>query len=396
MSTYSKAKALARRVTNPIREAKERRQKEGLYTAVHGNIDSELHIREAADWLKRAQDFGTDRGVSYGTEFGAGFLPSYPETTGYIIGTFLTLADYYHDPSFRERAVAMGEWESAIQLDSGAVMGGMFNADPTPAIFNTGMVLLGWSALLDAAAQEQFRVSGDRASRWLVEMQEPDGNWIRGNSQFANAASTVYNVKAAWGLASMAKALNNRKYLEAATRNAEFAISRQLPNGWFAQCCLEDPQRPLLHTIAYTMQGLVGIGKITGREDFIAAAERTANSLMRLMDLNGFIPGTIANDFSGASTWCCLTGTAQTSIVWSRLAQLRNNSSFVEAAERANRYLMQRHDITSDNPSLRGGLAGSWPVHGQYGRYKILNWATKFFIDALLMRKNRGAAKYLA
>jgi hypothetical protein len=43
----------------------------------------------------------------------------------------------------------MGEGESAIQLDSGAVMGGMFNPKPSPAVFNTGMVLLGWSALYE-------------------------------------------------------------------------------------------------------------------------------------------------------------------------------------------------------------------------------------------------------
>jgi hypothetical protein len=28
---------------------------------------------------------------------------------------------------------------------------------------------------------------------------------------------------------------------------------------------------------------------------------------------------------------------------------------------------------------------GSWPVWGDYGRLTVLNWATKFFVDALLL-----------
>jgi hypothetical protein len=50
---------------------------------------------------------------------------------------------------------------------------------------------------------------------------------------------------------------------------------------------------------------------------------------------------------------------------------------------------MARHDISSPDPTIRGGLAGSWPVSGEYGQYRILNWATKFFADALLVRIGR-------
>ncbi len=144
------------------------------------------------------------------------------------------------------------------------------------------------------------------------------------------------------------------------------------------------------------MQGLVGIGKIARRPDLIDAAARTASSLMKLMNSNGFIPGTIGSNFVGAVPWSCLTGTAQTSIVWSELERLRNERTFGEAAERANRYLLARHDISSPDPAIRGGMAGSWPVSGNYGPYKILNWATKFFIDALLMRSDNTAARFLA
>ncbi len=386
MNLLSLPKGVVRLAVNQIADARERRKRDPLYSPLHSNLDAELHLRETADWLRRAQDFGTDRGISYGCVFGEGFLPSYPETTGYIIPTFLDLAKFRNSQDDLQRAIAAGEWEADVQMDCGAVMGGMYNTNPTPAIFNTGMVLLGWAALYRETGADRFADAGRRACEWLIECQEPDGNWIKGNSEFANNRSTVYNVKAAWGLAEMGDALGEARFIDAAVKNAEYAMSRQQNNGWFDDCCLDDPVRPLLHTIAYTMQGLVGIGKLTGRQDMIDAARRTGVALRELMDSEGFIPGRIDRTFQGAARWCCLTGSAQTSMVWSELEHLDGDSSFGAAADQVNRYLMARHDVSNSDPSIRGGVPGSWPVWGSYGRHRILNWATKFFADALLMR----------
>ena len=142
MRVISKSKSAARRMAGVVRDIRERRLKSPLYTSLHSNFDTALHLREATQWLIRAQDHGDDRGVSYGANFGQGFLDSYPETTGYIICTFLELARYYGDDEYRRRAIEMGEWESAIQLSSGAVRGSICKENPTPAVFNTGMVLL--------------------------------------------------------------------------------------------------------------------------------------------------------------------------------------------------------------------------------------------------------------
>ncbi|MGO8898231.1 MAG: hypothetical protein ACLQU5_07760 [Isosphaeraceae bacterium] len=357
----------------------------GRHGQLHSNQDLAVHLRACADWLVRAQDAGTDRGVSYGATLDGDFQASYPETTGYIIPTFLDLARYYQDPSYRDRAIEMGRWEIAIQMSCGAVMGGPVNSNPTPALFNTGMVLLGWSALYRETQELRFLEAADRAGRWMLEMQDPDGNWRRGNSEFANSNATLYNVKAAWGLCEAGKLGLGEEAIRAAVRNADYCLTRQKSNGWFAECDLEDPTQPLLHTIAYTMQGLIGIGRLTNRPDYFRAAETTARSLIRLMSPDGFLPGRIDDRFQGTVRWCCLTGTAQTSIVWSELFELTGDEAFREARQRANRYLMARHDVTNLNPAIRGAVFGSWPVWGDYGRLMVLNWATKFFVDAILL-----------
>src|SRR5207237_1745233 len=220
------------------------------------------------------------------------------------------------------RAVEMGEWESEVQMESGAVMGGRLNPTPTPAVFNTGMVLLGWAALYERLASPVFLRSLRRASGWLLRLQEPDGNWKKGNSKFANPDTTVYNVKAAWGLCEAGRVARIPEAIDAAVRNAEFCLSKQYRNGWYSECCLSDANQPLLHTIAYSMQGLIGISLNTNRDEFLQGAIRTANSVIRLMDKHGFIPGRIGPDFKGTVGWSCLTGTPQTSIVLGRIYEL--------------------------------------------------------------------------
>src|SRR6266849_4267350 len=47
-------------------------------------------------------------------------------------------------------------------------------------------------------------------------------------------------------------------------------------------------------------------------------------------------------------------------------------------------FLKSTQNRTSPNLGLRGGIKGSAPGSGEYGRYEVLNWATKFFTDALI------------
>jgi hypothetical protein len=367
------------------RERREKMRLAPLYSPDADDLDVKRHIREAIEWLKRAQDAGTDRGVSYGVFFGEDFDLSYPETTGYICSTFVEQEHLTGDAQLLKRAVEMGDWEIAVQLSDGAVMGGKFNTAPTPAVFNTGMVLLGWSALILRTGEDRFRTAAIRASDWLVSVQEPDGRWVRGNSKYANPGGTLYNVMAAWGLCEAGVALRENRYVEAAIRNAEYCLSRQHPNGWLPDCCLSNVDEPLLHTLAYSMQGLLGIGRLTHRQDLIAGAQKLADAQLRILSPDGFLPGTQRRDFTAASDWCCVTGSAQTSAVWSQLYQLTNDEKYRKAVGVVNRYLMARHDIRNADLRLRGGVPGSWPVWGGYGRLQILNWATKFLLDALTL-----------
>src|SRR5262249_34675570 len=125
MDVLKPMRAAARRALALVRSGRERRARvrlAPLYAPDADHLGVTRHVREAMSWLKRAQDAGVDRGVSYGVYFGDNFDVSYPETTGYICSTFVEHEGLTGDGELLRRAIEMGDWEIAVQLPDGAVM----------------------------------------------------------------------------------------------------------------------------------------------------------------------------------------------------------------------------------------------------------------------------------
>ena len=92
--------------------------------------------------------------------------------------------------------------------------------------------------------------------------------------------------------------------------------------------------------------------------------------------------------------WSCLTGMAQTSIIWRRHSEIAPDAAFEDAASRVNGFLRRTQDLGSTEPGLRGGVRGSFPVNGAYGQWRVLNWATKFFVDAMMMEMDPALLRF--
>lgn len=362
----------------------------------------EEHLRGAMEWLCRAQDATGSGGVSrsYALRWmrghgRRGWLAAYPETTGYIIPTFFTYASRGGAGDYRARALRMAQWEIDVQMESGAVQGGVIGHTPSPAIFNTGQVLFGWAAAYRETGDSRYQKAAGRAADFLVEAQDPDGAWRRHGSRFARSGVNVYDARTAWGLLDASRVTGDAQHREAALRNLRFVLTRQRPNGWFEECCLDDDRRPLLHTLAYTMEGLLESGIIARDPSLVEGARRAADALLSRQRADGSLAGRFDEEWQPAARWSCLTGDAQTSIVWLRLGEITREARYLDAARRMNRYLMSTQDLRAPDPGVRGGIKGSYPLYAEYGAYEFLNWAAKFFSDALLLEAHGfpGAAR---
>ena len=352
----------------------------------------ETHLKEAMMWLCHAQDAAGKKGVarSYSLRWKRdhnrrGWLGAYPETTGYIIPTFFNYVAYSGDNNFRERAIRMAWWEVEVQMECGAVQGATVDFPPTPAVFNTGQVLFGWCRAYRETGDDRFIIAAQKAAEFLLNAQDSDGAWRRHGSEFARQGVNLYDARTAWGLLEASKITGEGIYRDSAIRNLEFVLSRQYPNGWFPDCCLDDNNSPLLHTIAYTMEGVLEAGVILKEPRYIEAARRAADALLVNQESDGSLAGRFNSQWAPIGHWSCLTGDAQTSVVWLRLFQLTGDSKYLNAARRMNRYLMGTQDLSATDPGIRGGIKGSHPIWGEYAPYEFPNWASKFFADALLL-----------
>ena len=338
------------------------------------------HLTTAVDWLYRSQDVTGGGGSAATYNLVLGWEEQYPETTGYIVPTLYEYADGDRDSEAFERATAMTEWLVSVQRSDGAFPEGTGESGE-PNVFNTGQAVFG---LVEAARQTgdvRFVSAARAASDWLVEVQDESGAW----TEFDYKDEThAYTTRVAWALLEAATVVDERRdaYRRAAAANLEWAVGKQRANGWFDDAAFTAGEDPYLHTIAYTIRGLLEGGRLLGDDGLTAAAKRSADALLEIQRRDGPLKGAYDEEWSPA-WYHCLTGNAQMGIVWLRLYELTGDREYLLAA-RSTAEFLKRHQSRTGPSGVRGGVPGSYPHVGRYLFLRYPNWATKFFADLLI------------
>ena len=367
-------------------------------------LDSNLYLEEAIGWLCRAQDAAAGGGVSYGFDLKKGWLPPYPETTGYIIPTFLSYSRVcasegriHEAKAVRDRAERMAAWLTTIQMECGALPGGTVGREAVSTVFNTGQVMQGWCHAYREFQDESFRECLIRAARWMAEVQDEDGCWRKGLSPLTLQTPATYNVRSAAALLEAGMLLDDSGFRNAAIKNFDWTLTQQKENGWFANNCLTDNLRPLTHTIGYTLEGLLDAALNLKNERYLAAVARASANLKNAVADNGFLSGRLDSQWRPQVSWNCLTGSSQIALVWFQLSEAAGEKEYSQIAERLLSFVkrtQRRSSALSDkaseniNDGISGGIKGSHPVWGGYDPFRYPNWAAKFFADSLLIGRD--------
>lgn len=360
------------------REAK-KRDAAGLPFADPG-IDAAVAACTA--WLGRAQDCSAtaDGGVARDYHVAKGWATSYPETTGYIIPTLLTLGE-------EARARRMLDWLCAIQLEDGGFQGGKIDAVPVQSVtFNTGQILIGLAIGARVLGDEKYLTAMHGAARFLRDSLDPDGCWRSHPSPFTHAGEKAYETHVSWGLFEAERTAPGEGYGAAGLRQVGWALGKMQANGWVDDCCLQHKDRPLTHTLGYYLRGVVEAHRLSGEQRYLDAALKMAHGLVGVLRSDGALPGRLRSDWSAAVEWSCLTGNVQVAESLFYLAPLGGGDAFAKAGKGLNAFV-RRTIAVEGNPDLVGGVRGSFPIDGEYGQWAYLNWAAKFAIDSFLVEK---------
>jgi hypothetical protein len=248
------------------------------------------------------------------------------------------------------------------------------------------MVLDGWCSAYLESRDDAILAAARRAADFLVGDLDEDG-YFRTNGEFVKADQIkTYTCLCAWALHRFGDICDEARYRLAAVRAVEAALRQQRPNGWFANNCLMRSDAPLTHTIGYTLQGVLEVGALTGRSDFIAAVRKSLDHLIPQIRIDGYLPGMFYDDWQPAGFSSCLTGSAQLALVCYRLAQLIGEGGYRDVANQLLDFLKAMQATDTKVHDANGALPGSFPIFGDYMRGGYPNWATKYLLDALLMQ----------
>jgi len=340
------------------------------------------------EWLCRSHDVTGRRGSSKGYSLLHGWLPAYPETTGYVLGTLLRYGERAGGrPDLEARALEMGAWEAEVQEADGGIMEGHVETSPRRSIvFNTGQVLHGWVDLLERG-HEDCAAAAERAGDFLVSRMEPDGTWDP-DAEYA-AIPHTYNSRVAWAMVRWGLHSGSDAAIEAAARQLDWVCAQQDADGWFRNCAFKPGGTPSTHGLAYTLRGLLESHALLGRAEWLEAAVRGSEPLIRKLEELPLLVANYERGWRPAARHACLTGTVQLGGVWLRLHALTGEGRFREAGLRAVEQ-GAAHQQRRGSADLRGALAGSFPIWGRYAPLQYPNWATKFLADSLMLYADAG------
>ena len=339
--------------------------------------DDATHIEAAVRWLLAAQEAAGGGGFAHSFHLAQGWLPAYPETTGYILSTLLRVAAIRPDlaPALKASAARAARWLRQVQRADGAVP----DLAGHPQVFDTGQVLLGY---LDMHREEPELVDAAlirRTASWLTSVQESDGRFQR----FAfNERPHSYYSRVGAALIRAGQMLGETAFIAAGCANLDWTLTQQRPNGFFDRLSFAD-EPPYLHTMCYVAEGLLDGATASGRSDYAEAALRFCRPLLERC---GAKPpfSQYAASFAPTNREYCLTGVAQWAALAFRLGQQGADAGFTAAGAAALDFLRRKQISGTGDARLDGGLCGSDPPWGAYLRLAIPNWAVKFLIDAFL------------
>ena len=344
-------------------------------------------LHSSANWLFKNQNFSNDYGFST-YRIIEGHTSSYPETSGYIIDSLLNYTLKYNKDENISQLIKCADWLISIQKQSGGWQSGYVNENKSEVVFNTGQVMRGLLRVYKFTSEKKYLNSCIKAGDWLCMVQEYDGSWKK--FAFMNVAR-VYETYVSAPLLLLWQITNEEKYKIAAEKNIQWVIKTKIKaNGWFEDCdnTIKHNSRPILHTIAYTLDGLIECANILSNKDLVKNVMLGADEILKIFVSNNYLWGRYDDQWNPSESFIC-TGGAQISIVWLKLYEISGDKKYLDGAKKMNSFLcaIQSETLNMDI-KINGALQGSFPIWGRYEPFAFPNWATKYLLDALMLEED--------
>lgn len=345
------------------------------------------HFCGAVDWLARSERRSGGSAAHYAPILG--WSQAYPETTGYIIPTLLDASRRLGDEAIHAGAVRFGEWLLGIQNADGSWNGGTHPPRVArPSVFNTGQILKGMLALSRSTGEARWLDAGRRGASWLASGMGADGLWSGGDYRARGTPS--YYTHVLWPMLAVAKECGDTTTSDLVVRGLRSIVGRRRPNGVIAGWSFSEGAAAFTHTIAYTIRGIQECALLLEDDGIFDSVSEALDHLVRRSELRGgALPGEFDEDWNATGAYVCLTGNAQVAFCVLLQEARTPDLRLVSAAARMVDFVCSKQRLRSAIAGIRGGVGGSYPLHGAYMRWRYPNWAAKYLCDAIMTLTDR-------
>lgn len=353
----------------------------------------EHHLELTADWLMHSIEKGRGGSCAFFTPL-LGWSRPYPETTGYLIPTLISISDALDNHKYSAAALRIGQWLLDIQSQDGSWHGGLFPSTSSKgSVFNTGQILKGMMALFQFTGDHVFLSAADRGANWLASGMDKYGLWPA--SDYRASETPSYYTHVAWPMLEVWKITQSLSQRTAAERFLDMALKRKLTNGAIAKWGFEDSGSAFTHNIAYTIRGFQESSRLLADySKYGRPMEEILEFFVKKSELsNGRVPGEFDESLVGVKKYVCLTGNAQLAICILLMEQQQPDLRLVNAASKMVDFIGSVQAKGRFLKSIRGSVAGSYPLWGRYMFMRYPNWSAKFYCDSLLLLKKRLEAE---
>jgi len=349
-------------------------------------------LKQTFSWIKQSFKATGDGGSSAYYTMGHGWKASYPETTGYLIPTLYAYSRITGDDEWKRLAIGAADWLLAIQAKEGGWQGLQVDTTCELRVFNTAMILDGLTAAYLNERDEKYLVAAKRGLMWAISKIDDDGV-IRKNNFEQGGALDGLTVACLLKVAILISESERAEIMPRLIHALDAVCRLQTDNGWFNKSNFEESFKDtsLMHFLVYALDGLVTSSEITGNDKYYNVALKTAAVLLDKFEKNKMLSAFYNADWStyfdvnSRRASICVTGYSQLALVFMKIFNKTKNKRYLDAAKRMIDTVASIGNIPFKNKGLCYGLPGSYPVYGNYQKFKFVNWAAKFHSDSVMM-----------
>ena len=351
-------------------------------------FDEEL-INNSINWLITCQKTSQDRRICTGFDLiNNKITNSFPETTGYIIPTFIEFSKLEKNDNIYKISVEMGDWILDLIRNDGGLGEPYGFFKPYPRIFTTAQAILGLLSLYDVSKQEKYITAATKLGKFLINNLNNDGSW--NNDYTFLKKTTTYKTRVSWIMMLLYQYTKNHDFKISSINNLKFILLNETRSFWPLSCTFEKNNNALTHLLGYHLVALINFvnsnivnDKILENE-LINHVDYFYKKLNILLDKEQTLSAVINSEFKNIENYTCLTGNAQ--IMFFALLYEKNNELKNNLLSSKIYNIIFNKQIKSKNKDINGAIAGSFPINGNYAPYMLPSWASKFFIDSLLLK----------